>query len=60
MNTESKKPRDDIKCLSLGTTAYSMAKELAHNSCLSVSAFLRQLIAKNYHSYKQKINSSSS
>ena len=46
--------RKDLKCLSLGEIAYSMAKELAQSNSLSVSAYMRILIKKQYQRFKQK------
>lgn len=37
-----------LKCLSLGNEAYSIAKEMAIDSSLSTSAYLRRLIKKTY------------
>ena len=49
------KQRSDLKCLSLGAEAYSFGKTLAHEAGLSVSAYIRQLIKKQYQKYQRKL-----
>jgi len=54
--TNNIKIRRDLKCLSLGETAYSMCKTLAKEAGLSVSAYLRLLIQKNFKRNKNKLS----
>lgn len=48
--------KTSLKCLSLGESAYSMAKILAQAAELSVSAYLRSLIQRTYKRSKNKLD----
>ena len=47
--------KTSLKCLSLGESAYSMAKALAQAAELSVSAYLRSLIQRTYKRSRNKL-----